>query len=74
LRLTAVSFDAAESQRQIAAARRSIDVALANSNPVGQLPELIPAEKYDYWAAPHAWASALLIECVLALNDFSDQR
>ena len=56
-------------QRQISAARESIDVALANTNPTGQLPELIPnLDQFSYWAAPHGWASSLLIECVLALQ------
>jgi GH15 family glucan-1,4-alpha-glucosidase len=42
--------------------------ALANTNPTGQFPELIPNMHYGYWAAPHGWASALFIECVRLLD------
>lgn len=56
-------------RRQVEAARASIATALANTNPTGQLPELIPNMDFAYWAAPHGWASSLLIECVLALQN-----
>jgi GH15 family glucan-1,4-alpha-glucosidase len=73
LRLAAVANGGAR-QDQIAAARESLKVAVANANPTGQLPELIPnLEGYAYWAAPHGWASALLIECVLAMQEL-EQR
>ncbi len=72
LRLAGAS-DAQQRGQQIERARTLMDVALANTNPTGQLPELIPNIHFDYWAAPHGWASALLIECVLELNSLSDQ-
>ncbi len=61
-------------KRQITLALESIRVAAANTNPTGQLPELIPNVDFGYWAAPHGWASALLIECVLALGDSGSAR
>ena len=67
LRLAAGSKGRAR-RRQIDRARTLIDVALANTNPTGQLPELIPNMEFTYWAAPHGWASSLLIECALALD------
>jgi len=46
-----------------------INFALEHATPTGLLPELIGTEQETpYWAAPHSWASALLIECVLALD------
>ena len=71
LRLARALADAEPRGRQVEQARALIRVALANTNPAGQLPELIPKGVFDYWAAPHGWASALLIECVLALNAVS---
>ncbi|UCG33643.1 MAG: hypothetical protein JSU68_03215 [Phycisphaerales bacterium] len=70
LRLAAVSIPGKRGS-QIDQALAHIRVALGNASPTGQLPELIPKTAFDYWAAPHAWASALLIECVLALNELS---
>jgi len=54
----------------VGAALDYIRVALANTNPTGQLPELIPWNGYPYWAAPHGWASALMIDCVRMMRDF----
>ncbi len=67
--LVAESADS-EAQRveQRGLAMDDIRVALANTNPTGQLPELIPKVHFDYWAAPHGWAGSLLIECVLRLE------
>ncbi|MCP4245866.1 MAG: hypothetical protein GY778_02350 [bacterium] len=65
----AAAMEGQARQNQITTAREQISVALANTNPTGQLPELIPAlEQFPYWAAPHGWASSLLIECVLGLQ------
>lgn len=51
-----------------ARARAYVRTAVAMANPVGQLPELSPnLPGIGYWAAPHAWASALLIQCVRAM-------
>ncbi len=69
LRLAAATPERREAQEQTAAAMANMRAAIANASPTGQLPELIPAVEFDYWAAPHAWASALLIECVLSLQE-----
>ncbi len=46
-----------------------ITFALEHATPTGLLPELIGTQPdTPYWAAPHSWASALLVECVLALD------
>ncbi|MCK4323848.1 MAG: hypothetical protein KAW89_04910, partial [Armatimonadetes bacterium] len=45
-----------------------INFALDHATATGLLPELIGTQPdTPYWAAPHSWASALLVECVLAL-------
>lgn len=69
LRLAAATTQPQDRERQITLALASIRVAAANTNPTGQLPELIPRRRFAYWAAPHAWACSLMIECVLALNE-----
>jgi hypothetical protein len=51
-----------------------IRIALANTSPTGQLPELIPKILFDYWAAPHAWACSLLIEAALSIQPTADKR
>ena len=52
--------------------RRAVDYirfALAHATPTGLLPELIGLQPdAPYWAVPHAWASGLLVKCVLALE------
>jgi GH15 family glucan-1,4-alpha-glucosidase len=63
-----------EKRQQIGLAMEHLRVALANSNPTGQLPELIPKIMFDYWAAPHAWASSLLIESVILLRSMLGDR
>ncbi len=46
-----------------------INFALDHATATGLLPELIGTQPdTPYWAAPHSWASALLVECVLALD------
>lgn len=71
LRLAAVSRGQ-KRKRHKDEARALIATALANTNPAGQLPELIPSRDFGYWAAPHGWASSLLIECVSALQDLEE--
>lgn len=63
-----------ERKGQYERAMADISVALANTSPTGQLPELIPKILFDYWACPHAWASSLLIESALAAGPLSGQR
>ncbi len=46
-----------------------IQFCLAHTTPTGLLPELIGlTSDIPYWAAPHSWASGLLVECILALD------
>jgi hypothetical protein len=73
-RLAATTIDQQERSRQRALGMENIQIALANTNPTGQLPELIPKILFEYWAAPHAWACALLIEAVLALRALDQQE
>lgn len=68
LRLAATATTPDEAAQQKKLALDDLRIAIANTSPTGQLPELIPRIRFDYWAAPHAWASSLLIECVLALR------
>jgi GH15 family glucan-1,4-alpha-glucosidase len=72
-RMAATAGDQHERSRQRALGMENLQIALANTSPTGQLPELIPKILFEYWAAPHAWACALLIEAVLALRAL-DQR
>ena len=68
LRLAATATAPAEAREHRSLALADLRIAIANASPTGQLPELIPRIRFEYWAAPHAWACALLIECVLALR------
>lgn len=74
LQLAGTATDTTERQQQRDAALDDVRIALANASPTGQLPELIPKMDFDYWAAPHAWASSLLIEAVLALRPLLGER
>ncbi len=68
LRLAASASAPAEAVQQRSLAMDDLRIAIANTSPTGQLPELIPKIRFDYWAAPHAWACSLMIECVHALR------
>ena len=47
-----------------------IHLCLARATCTGLLPELIGLQPdTPYWAIPHAWASALLVRCVLLLEE-----
>jgi len=72
-RLATSAADQHERCRHRALGMQDLQIALANTSPTGQLPELIPKILFEYWAAPHAWACSLLIEAVLALRAL-DQR
>jgi GH15 family glucan-1,4-alpha-glucosidase len=57
--------DAKKSDAYRQQALADLDFCLAHANPTGLLPELIGLyPDAAYWAAPHAWASALLMDCV----------
>ena len=73
LRIATTASDPQERDDQIDLALDDLRIALANTSPTGQLPELIPKIDYDYWAAPHAWACSLLIEAVAALRAISER-
>ena len=61
--------DAAKSQEYRETALADLDFCLAHATPTGLLPELIGLQPdAPYWAAPHAWASALLLDCVHELD------
>lgn len=50
-----------------------IDFCLAHTTPTGLLPELIGTRpEYPYWAAPHGWASGLMIKCLLFLSELDE--
>jgi hypothetical protein len=66
--------DPEQLQNQCAAAMDDLQIALANTTPTGQLPELIPKMDFDYWAAPHAWACSLLIESCLLMNRLAGDK
>jgi hypothetical protein len=72
LRLAATSGNPDERRDCVERALADIRVALANTSPTGQLPELIPKINFDYWAAPHGWACSLLIEAVHALGTLTE--
>lgn len=72
LKLALCATESAEVEERLQRALAYIRTALANTNPTGQLPELIPWNGYDYWAAPHGWATAVLIDCIRLLQEFPD--
>jgi oligosaccharide amylase len=46
-----------------------LEFCLAHATPTGLLPELIGIyPEYPYWAAPHSWASGLMVKCLLELG------
>lgn len=46
-----------------------LEFCLRHASPSGMLPELIGIyPEYPYWAAPHSWASGLMVKCVLELE------
>ncbi len=46
-----------------------LDFCLDHTTATGLLPEIIgPNPDTSCWAAPHSWASGLLVECILALD------
>jgi len=73
IRLAATAGTAEQRNEQLQLALADIRIVLANTSPTGQLPELIPKMDFDYWAAPHGWACALLIEAVHALRSIDLQ-
>lgn len=55
-------------------AREYIRTALAYATPCGQLGELLLGDGNPWWwAAPHAWASALFVDCVLLLREYRSE-
>lgn len=64
LAISAADEDEARQWQQ--RAEKYVRVAVAHTTPTGLLPELIPVGSgFGWWAAPHAWASGLMIQCSL---------
>lgn len=68
---TAEQGDKPDEARELRArAVEYLRLCLARTTPTGLLPELIGLQPdTPYWAAPHAWASALMVRCVHLLDD-----
>lgn len=74
--LTLAVAEQAEDPREAASFRDRalayVRVCLQRATPTGLLPELIGLQPdTPYWAAPHAWASALLVRCALLLGEMA---
>lgn len=68
-RLAATAHDPGEVDRYRKRADEYVRVVLARATPAGLLPELLPSRPgIPYWAAPHAWASALMVKCALSAS------
>lgn len=69
----ALTYASEDPERAVALRSRAVgylDFCLAHATPTGLLPELIGTRpEYPYWAAPHGWASGLMVKCVLALSE-----
>jgi oligosaccharide amylase len=66
-RLAATADENGEARQWTSKAEAYIGAALTHATPSGLLPELIPqVAGVPYWAAPHAWASALMVRCAIA--------
>ncbi|MGD9519696.1 MAG: hypothetical protein AB7W28_09265 [Armatimonadota bacterium] len=69
-RLALTAVDRREVDRWRQKGESYVKVALAHATPTGLLPELVPVVgPHPYWAAPHAWALGLVIECALAADE-----
>jgi oligosaccharide amylase len=62
-----------QARQMVASALTGIRTCLAHATVVGCLPELMAAPQFAYWAAPHGWASGLLVKCVLWYNRWLQQ-
>ena len=70
LALAMRTMDARAANSHATNAMRYVETALNHATVTGCLPELMAAEEFPYWAAPHAWASALLVKCVLLYDQW----
>jgi len=70
LALSSLADEPAEAERLAAGALDYVHTCLHHATGAGCLPELMTAAEYPYWAAPHAWASALLVKCVLVYDEW----
>ncbi len=68
LALSSLTDEPAKARELADSALDYVRTCLHHATPAGCLPELMAAAEFPYWAAPHAWASALLVKCVLAYN------
>jgi GH15 family glucan-1,4-alpha-glucosidase len=68
-RLAETAADTAERKTLTGRAELYLRTVLARTTPAGLLPELLPnLPGVPYWAAPHAWASGLVVKCALAAS------
>ncbi len=65
-----LSEDPIQAEQLATSARSFVRTSLAHATPAGCLPELMAAADFPWWAAPHAWASALLVKCALAYDQW----
>jgi oligosaccharide amylase len=67
--------DDARAEQYVAKALGYLHFCLDHATPTGLLPELIGTQPdYPYWAAPHSWASGLLVKCALELERATHPR
>lgn len=67
--------DDARADEYVAKARGYIHFCLDHGTATGLLPELIGTQpEYPYWAAPHSWASGLLVKCAVELEKATGNR
>lgn len=50
-----------------------MNIALDHATPTGCLPELMSSPEEPYWAAPHSWASALMVKCILLYDEYLNE-
>ncbi|MFP3903135.1 MAG: glycoside hydrolase family 15 protein [Armatimonadota bacterium] len=70
LALELAAEDAEQARELAEGAAEYMQTALNHATPAGCLPELMAAPDVPYWAAPHAWASALMVRCVLLYHEY----
>ena len=62
--------EGAAADEMVSDALTYIDTSLGHATQPGCLPELMAAAEFAWWAAPHSWASALLVRCVLLYDEW----
>ncbi|HCU35725.1 MAG TPA: hypothetical protein DGT21_09770 [Armatimonadetes bacterium] len=70
LALAMIDTERAAADEMVGDALTYINTALRHATQPGCLPELMAAAEFAWWAAPHSWASALLVKCVLLYDEW----